>query len=663
MYCQGFFKSWHIIMKNHFFKFIGVSCLVFQFSILQAQNNVGIGTNAPNPKSLLELSATDKGFLVTRLTTAQRLAINPAGNADAALLVYDNDDSLFYFWNSAQWVPFPQQGGSNNISLNFNANTGLLSITDAGGTLNTDLSSLSNDWKLVGNSGTNPAINFLGTTDNQDLVFRTNNTEKVRVLSNGNVGIGTASPNALLHVSAPSTTAPSLIWNAASGQILRNENSELAIGLSNASPFPFYLQARTNTNTGRDLAINPLGGNVGIGTSAPSAKLEVFGGGIHTVNNDYSVNNAFAYSSGAGHPVFMGVRGEGTFTAPSYPTSGKLLSTFIGRDALDYLNPSSYGGASIYMETTENFSFTNKGTCIRFRTTSNGSNIETERMIIQHDGRVGIGTANPQARLHVVGPVLNAAGNGRRFGFNLPEGPTASAPSTVAYFEGDVLASLGFYAINNPNFSDERIKKVIGVTNNEKDAELISRIQITDYRLIDTLSFGNRVIKKVIAQQVEQVIPEAIYEKTNFIPSVFALSERLTVSKANLLEIKLPKVHGFKEQDRIQINLPNGRQYFTTVQKVLTARSFAIENTSDLQNMEEVLVYGKEIHDFKSVDYDALTTLNISTSQYLLKKVHELENENALIKASSNKSIEELRSEIELLKKANSIVLGHSKKE
>jgi hypothetical protein len=284
-------------------------------------------------------------------------------------------------------------------------------------------------------------------------------------------------------------------------------------------------------------------------------------------------------------------------------------------------------------------------------------------MVIQHSGNVGIGTANPQARLHVVGPVLNAAGNGRRFAFNIPEGPTASAPSTVAYFEGDVLSSLGFYAINNPNFSDERIKTVIGVTNNEKDAELISRIQITDYRLIDTLSFGNRVIKKVIAQQVEQVIPEAIYEKTNFIPSVFALSERLTVSKANLLEIKLPKVHGFKEQDRIQINLPNGRQYFTTVQKVLTARSFAIENTSDLQNMEEVLVYGKEIHDFKSVDYDALTTLNISTSQYLLKKVHELENENALIKASSNKSIEELRSEIELLKKANSIVLGHSKKE
>jgi hypothetical protein len=63
-------------------------CVYFGMS---AQNNVGIGTNTPNPKSLLELSATDKGFLVPRLTTAQRLAVALAGAADAALLVYDTD--------------------------------------------------------------------------------------------------------------------------------------------------------------------------------------------------------------------------------------------------------------------------------------------------------------------------------------------------------------------------------------------------------------------------------------------------------------------------------------------------------------------------------------------------------------------------------------------
>lgn len=56
-------------------------------------------------------------------------------------------------------------------------------------------------WKITGNSGTAPATNFLGTTDNVDLVFRTNNIEKVRILANGNVGIGTAAPVRALHIS------------------------------------------------------------------------------------------------------------------------------------------------------------------------------------------------------------------------------------------------------------------------------------------------------------------------------------------------------------------------------------------------------------------------------------------------------------------------------
>jgi hypothetical protein len=50
------------------------------------------------------------------------------------------------------------------------------------------------DWSLVGNSTTDPATNFIGTTDAQALAFRTNNTEKVRIASNGNVGIATLAP-------------------------------------------------------------------------------------------------------------------------------------------------------------------------------------------------------------------------------------------------------------------------------------------------------------------------------------------------------------------------------------------------------------------------------------------------------------------------------------
>ncbi len=61
--------------------------------------------------------------------------------------------------------------------------------------------SASDAWKLLGNAGTVAGTNFLGTTDAQDLVFKTNNLERVRTLaSNGNVGVGHTAPLSKLTV-------------------------------------------------------------------------------------------------------------------------------------------------------------------------------------------------------------------------------------------------------------------------------------------------------------------------------------------------------------------------------------------------------------------------------------------------------------------------------
>lgn len=48
-------------------------------------------------------------------------------------------------------------------------------------------------WGLTGNAGTNPATNFIGTTDTMPLVTKTNAIERMRVTGSGNVGIGVAS--------------------------------------------------------------------------------------------------------------------------------------------------------------------------------------------------------------------------------------------------------------------------------------------------------------------------------------------------------------------------------------------------------------------------------------------------------------------------------------
>lgn len=92
-------------------KLVVVLTLVSAFSSM-AQDNVGIGTVTPQQNAILDISSTDKGLLVPRLNTLQRLAVIPATGADG-LLVYDTDIDQFCYWdeNDAAWVCLDMSGG------------------------------------------------------------------------------------------------------------------------------------------------------------------------------------------------------------------------------------------------------------------------------------------------------------------------------------------------------------------------------------------------------------------------------------------------------------------------------------------------------------------------------------------------------------------------
>jgi hypothetical protein len=147
---------------------IAVGAAALLVSSVWAQQNVGIGTNTPHPTALLELYSTSKGLLIPRMTQAERDAISSPATG---LLIYQTDNTPgFYYWNGTAWIP-------------------LLSSSSGSGLF----------WSLTGNSIT--GTEFLGTTNAQPLVIRTNNTEQLRITATGNVGIGTAAPTERLQVS------------------------------------------------------------------------------------------------------------------------------------------------------------------------------------------------------------------------------------------------------------------------------------------------------------------------------------------------------------------------------------------------------------------------------------------------------------------------------
>ena len=82
------------------FRLLIAAFVLFASALSGQTDNAGIGTLTPDASAVLDVSATDKGFLLPRMTTAQRLAIpSPA----SSLLVFDTDSASFWYYSGAAW--------------------------------------------------------------------------------------------------------------------------------------------------------------------------------------------------------------------------------------------------------------------------------------------------------------------------------------------------------------------------------------------------------------------------------------------------------------------------------------------------------------------------------------------------------------------------------
>ncbi|MCC3158908.1 hypothetical protein LJ737_16820 [Hymenobacter sp. 15J16-1T3B] len=140
--------------------------------------SVGVGTASPDPSAALEVKSTSQGLLTPRLTAAQRVAISSPAQG---LLVYQTDGTPgYYYFKGTSWFNLTQTlsvsgqtmsiSGGNTVTLPAGAD-------NLGNHTATATVRLNNQW--LSNDGGN---------------------EGVRVDNNGNVGVGTASPQRKLDV-------------------------------------------------------------------------------------------------------------------------------------------------------------------------------------------------------------------------------------------------------------------------------------------------------------------------------------------------------------------------------------------------------------------------------------------------------------------------------
>jgi hypothetical protein len=141
------------MIKSTFIMLMALLC----HEIIYAQQNVGIGTNTPNASSLLELNSSNKGLLVPRINLISETDVVTIVNPVISLLLYNTNNTLpegegYYFWNGTKWSKLATRSNLANLA-----------------------------WGIGGNAGTNTATDFIGTTDDKALVFKTNNIESGKI--------------------------------------------------------------------------------------------------------------------------------------------------------------------------------------------------------------------------------------------------------------------------------------------------------------------------------------------------------------------------------------------------------------------------------------------------------------------------------------------------
>ena len=183
---------------------ISFSCAVLSIFTLKADENVGIGTAKPDSSAVLDISietlSRPRGVLFPRMTSLQRDSIIlPA----AGLVIFNTSGNRIEINRGTRVVPQWQQ------FLLSGQSTGV-------------------DWSLFGNGAADSATHFLGTTNSQPLIVKTNGSERMRLTSNGYLGIGTSIPLALLSVGARSQFRVDSVGHATASSLnLEGSNAPL----------------------------------------------------------------------------------------------------------------------------------------------------------------------------------------------------------------------------------------------------------------------------------------------------------------------------------------------------------------------------------------------------------------------------------------------------
>jgi hypothetical protein len=349
-----------------------------------AAGRLGIGTNAPNASSILDLTSTTQGLGLPSMTTTQKNAI---ATPRTGLQVYDNTLSTPEFYNGSVWT-----GG----------------------------------WNKRGNAGTDAANDFIGTTDNVDVVFRRSNVVSGWLGTNNNTSFGVSS--------MPRTTT--------SGGSTAYGNSALAALTSGNNNSGFGYRSLWSCTTGTD--------NVAFGGGAlqtlTTGQYNTAIGQAALLTSNGNRNNALGFRT-----LFLNTTGNQNcafgYQTGYTNTTGTNNSAF-GDAALEFnsvgSNNVAFGGGALNRTTGSNN--IGIGSSSAFFSTTGSNNTS-----VGNNSNLNLGTGENNTALGALSSTSTSTGsNNIAVGYNASASGSGLKNLTVAY-SGSVPLSTGSNQMNIGN--------------------------------------------------------------------------------------------------------------------------------------------------------------------------------------------------------------------
>jgi hypothetical protein len=405
---------------------------------IMGNGNVGIGTSSPSGKTHsvaadAQVAVMAGGDISDPLYPAFGFDGQIGSNGGRGAGMYLPSDGTLA-WSTA---------GAERARIDSSGNVGIGVTPNTSSRLHVGKSGGSPELWLERTDGYVP-VKLIGNTlaNGQGFKINVNNGDRLAIDSSGNVGIGTSSPSAPLHVSGSDSTVPIKIDNTGTGGDTWRIWSTNDAASDGGGKLGFY-----NEDTATRAMTLDSSGNVGIGTSSPSSLLHL---------------------------------------SSSAPTL-QFSETDVG--VQNYIQASG-GGFNFFADDTNAASGTKMGFFI------DGA----ERMRIDSSGRLLVGTSSQiaDAKLQIqiadIGAAIKALNNG-----NWALGFYNSSGSNV----GNVVINASSTSYNTS--SDQRLKE--NIADADDAGSKIDAIQVRKY---DWKADGSHQDYGMIAQELQAVAPEAV---------------------------------------------------------------------------------------------------------------------------------------------------------